>query len=349
MQLSEIARLVDGTVLGNGELEITGVRKIEEAGAGDISFIANPKYVKYHATTNASALLVSREFPADRPGMSYVVTADPYAAFLAVLRAYSPRAEHPAPGVHPSAVLGDGIQIGNGVSIGPNAVLGSGVSIGDGAVIYPGVVIGDGVSVGADTVLHANVVLYRGTRIGSRVIIHAGTVVGADGFGFLPRGRDGWEKIPQTGIVVIEDDVEIGANATIDRATLGETRIEQGAKLDNLIHIAHNVVIGRHTVIAAQTGISGSSRIAEHNIIAGQVGIVGHIDTVPDVIIEAQSGVSKSIRKPGRYFGHPVKEHAQALRQEGALRQLPDLLREIREMRSRIEQLEAALNVATKD
>jgi UDP-3-O-[3-hydroxymyristoyl] glucosamine N-acyltransferase len=184
--------------------------------------------------------------------------------------------------------------------------------------------------------------------VGDRVTIHAGAVLGADGFGFAPRSDGTWEKIPQTGIVVVEDDVEIGANTAIDRATLGQTLIGSGVKLDNLIHVAHNVVIGRNTVIAAQAGISGSTRIGEGNMIAGQVGIVGHIETASGVIIEAQSGVSKSIRNPGRYFGHPVKEHAQALRQEGALRQLPDLLREIRDMRNRIAQLEAALGVAEK-
>jgi UDP-3-O-[3-hydroxymyristoyl] glucosamine N-acyltransferase len=348
MQVQEIARLVGGEVIGDGERDIANVRKIEEADAGDISFIANVKYLKFHETTNASALLVGPDFASIRSDISYIRTADPYAAFVLVMRAFAPVVEHPTPGIHPTAVIASDAQLGAGVSVGAHVVIGEGSRVGAGSIIYPNSVLGGHVVIGDDTVIYANVTLYGGTRIGDRVIIHGGAVLGADGFGFAPRSDGSWEKIPQTGIVVVEDDVEIGANVTIDRATLGQTLISQGVKLDNLIHVAHNVVIGRNTVIAAQAGISGSTRIGTGNMIAGQVGIVGHIETASDVIIEAQSGVSKSIRKSGRYFGHPVKEHAQALRQEGALRQLPDLLREIRDMRNRIAQLEAALGVAEK-
>ncbi|MEO6047709.1 MAG: UDP-3-O-(3-hydroxymyristoyl)glucosamine N-acyltransferase [Candidatus Kapaibacterium sp.] len=345
MLVQEIAELVGGQILGDGERDITNVRKIEEAGPGDISFIANLKYAKFLDTTHASALLVGNDFATTRQDMIYIRTADPYAAFLTVLKIFAPQDEPPVPGVHPTAVLGDGVTVGEGASIGPYVVIGGGCTICDRAVIYPHTVLGSSVMIGEDTIIHANVTLYRGTRVGNRSIISSGTVIGADGFGFAPQPDGSWEKIPQTGIVVIEDDVEIGANVTIDRATLGETRICRGVKLDNLIHIAHNVVIGPNTVIAAQAGISGSTHIGEGNMIAGQVGIVGHIETVPNVIVEAGSGVSKSIRKAGRYFGHPVKEHAQALRQEGALRQLPDLLAEIREMRNRIAVLETALSI----
>lgn len=345
MLVQEIAELVGGQILGDGGRDITNVRKIEEAGPGDISFIANLKYAKFLDTTHASALLVGNDFATTRTDMIYIRTADPYAAFLTVLKTFAPPDEPPLAGVHPTAVLGDGVTVGDGASIGAYVVIGGGSTICDRAVIYPHVVLGNNVTIGEEAVIHANVSLYRGTRVGNRSIISAGAVIGADGFGFAPQPDGTWEKIPQTGIVVIEDDVEIGANVTIDRATLGETRICHGVKLDNLIHIAHNVVIGPNTVIAAQAGISGSTRIGERNMIAGQVGIVGHIETVADVIVEAGSGVSKSIRKAGRYFGHPIKEHAQALRQEGALRQLPDLLAEIREMRNRIAVLEAALSI----
>ena len=340
MHITEIARLVGGEIVGADDGEIANVRKIEEAAAGDISFIANLKYAKYHDITRASALLVGPDFPATRPDITYIRTADPYMAFLKVLRTFAPDSDMPEPGVHPTAVVADDVKLGDGVSIGPHVVIGPGSRIGDHTVIRANAVLGSNVTIGRDTIVNANVSLYRGTRVGDCVIIHAGTVLGADGFGFAPKEGGGWEKIPQIGIVVVEDDVEIGANVTIDRATLGETRICRGVKLDNLFHVAHNVVIGANTVIAAQAGISGSTRIGPDNMIAGQVGIVGHIETVPNVIIEAQSGVSKSIQKPGRYFGHPVKEHAQALRQEGALRQLPDLLREIRDMRNRIQKLE---------
>jgi len=346
MLVQDIARLVNGEFVGDGEREIIRIGKIEEASEGDISFIANPKYAKYHDTTGASALIVSQDFKATRPDLAYIRVSDPYAAFLQVLRVFAPSTDRPAPGVHPTAVVGPDVSLGSDVSIGPHVVIGSGSTIGAGTVIFPNTVLGSGVEVGRDCCIYANVSIYRATRIGNNVMVHSGTVIGADGFGFVPRGDEGWDKVPQVGCVVIEDDVEIGANCTIDRATLGETRICRGVKLDNLIHIAHNVVIGRNTAIAAQAGISGSTRIGAANLIAGQVGIVGHIETADQVIIEAQSGVSKSIRKPGRYFGHPVKEHAQALRQEGALRQLPDLLQEIRDMRNRIAQLEAALGVA---
>jgi UDP-3-O-[3-hydroxymyristoyl] glucosamine N-acyltransferase len=241
------------------------------------------------------------------------------------------------------------VTIGENVSIGPYVVIGHGSSIGSGSAIYANTVLGPRVKVGERCTIHSNVSLYNDTSIGNDVIIHSGAVLGADGFGFAPVEDGRWEKIPQIGSVLIEDKVEIGANVTIDRATLGVTRICEGVKLDNLIHIAHNVTIGKNTVIAAQTGISGSTRIGESNMIAGQVGIVGHIETAPNVIIEAQSGVSKQIRNPGRYFGHPAKEHSQALRQEGALRQLPDLLQDIRDMKRRLEQLEAAVGNAEEE
>jgi UDP-3-O-[3-hydroxymyristoyl] glucosamine N-acyltransferase len=346
MRISEIAQIVGGEVDGDGEREVYNVQKIEDAGVGDISFIANPKYARYADTTQAACLLVSPDFQHNRSDVTFVRTPDPYLAFLKMLRVFAPVGERPPVGIHPTAVIGDDVRIGDGVSIGPNVVVGRGSSIGNGSVIHANSVLGLNVTVGEGSTIHANVSIYGDCSIGSNVIIHSGAVIGADGFGFAPTESGVWEKIPQIGSVAIEDDVEIGANVTIDRATLGVTRIGQGVKLDNLVHIAHNVVIGRHTVIAAQTGISGSTRIGESNMIAGQVGIVGHIETASNVIIEAQSGVSKTIRNPGRYFGHPVKEHAQALRQEGALRQLPDLLQDIREMRRRIEELESAFGSA---
>ncbi len=345
MVLSEIADLVGGVLIGDGESEIKNVRKIEEADEGDISFIANPRYARFLESTRATALIVPNDFVTTRGDISLIKTADPYTAFLLVLRRFAPAGEPVEIGIHPSAIIAEGVVLGKDVSIGAHVVIGSGGVVGDRCVIGANTVLGRNVQLGDDCRIHANVTLYHGSLLGNHVILHSGTVIGADGFGFAPGENGRWEKIPQIGIVVIEDDVEIGANVTIDRATLGQTRISQGVKLDNLIHIAHNVVVGKNSVIAAQAGISGSTRIGEGNMIAGQVGIVGHIETVDGVIVEAQSGVSKSIRKPGRYFGHPVKEHAQALRQEGALRQLPDLLQEVRDLRNRLTQLEALIAV----
>lgn len=341
-----IAEAVQGEIIGNADLEIHDIRGIEQAGPGDISFLSNPKYFRFVATTRASALIVGRDFSRERGDLTLIVVDDPYRAFIQALRLLRPEHEEYAPGISETARIAADAVIGERVFIGPNVLIGSDCRVDDGAVILANTVLLSDVHVGADALIYPNVTIYPRCSIGSRVTIHSGTVVGSDGFGFTRSEGGTWEKIPQTGSVVIEDDVEIGACVTIDRGTLGETRIGKGAKLDNLIHIAHNVRIGEQTVIAAQTGISGSTVIGSANMIAGQVGIVGHIETASDVIIEAQSGVSKSILKPGRYFGHPAKEHSLALRQEGALRQLPDLLAEIRSMRRQIRELQEALGIA---
>jgi UDP-3-O-[3-hydroxymyristoyl] glucosamine N-acyltransferase len=347
MKLSEIAAIVGGETAGGGDCEIRRLAKIEEAGAGDITFLANPKYRKHLATTAASAVLISpsdaAEIPPDRPSpLLAVCVADPYLAFVRLIDVFYPEAAHPVPGIHATAVLGKGSVTGTGVSIGAHAVIGERCSLGDGAVIGAGAVIGDDVTVGSRSTIGANVTVREQCRVGNNVMIHPGTVIGSDGFGFAPQPDGTYKKIPQRGIVVIEDDVEIGANCTIDRATLGETRIETGVKLDNLIQIAHNVVVGRHTVIAAQTGISGSTRIGEYCAIAGQVGFVGHVHIAEHTTIGAQSGIHKGISEPGKtWFGYPARPIQEQLRIEGAIRQLPELLRTIRDLQKRIEELES--------
>lgn len=346
MRLVEIAQRVGGVLVGDGELEITAVRKIEEAGPGDISFIANPKYEKFAESTSATALLVGDGFEVDRADVALIRTSDPYAAFLDVLKLFAPEPERPAAGIHSTAVVAPDAVIDPSASIGPHVVVGPRSRIGANTVIGPNTVVGSDVVIGSAGLLYANVSIYDGCRLGNGVIVHAGAVIGADGFGFAPRDGGGWEKIPQIGIVRIEDEVEIGANTTIDRATMGETLIAEGVKVDNLVHIAHNVVVGRNTVIAAQVGIAGSAKIGEENMIGGQVGFVGHIETAPRVIVEAQSGVSKSVKRPGRYFGHPAKEHSVALKQEAASRQLPDLLQEFREIKARLRRLEESSGTA---
>ena len=339
----EIAEAVQGAVVGNPDLEIQDIRGLEDARPGDISFLSNPKYFRHVNETNASALIVGKDFSTDRSDLTLVVVDDPYSGFIRVLKLLRPESHPYTPGIDPSAVIAKDAVIGQDAMVGPNAVIGSGCTIGDGAVVLANVVLVADVAVGDRTRIFPNVTVYPNCRIGNDVIIHSSTVIGGDGFGFIKGEDSTWEKIPQTGSVVIDDHAEIGACVTIDRGTLGETHIGKGVKLDNLIHIAHNVRIGENTVIAAQTGISGSTMIGPTNMIAGQVGIVGHIETTENVIIEAQSGVSKSILKAGRYFGHPAKEHGLALRQEGALRQLPELLSEIRAMKRQIRDLEDAL------
>ena len=349
MKLREIAAILNAEVVGNDAVEIRRVAKIEEAGEGDITFLANPKYTRFLGTTRASSVIVARTL-----AMAGVETAgplpvllrvdDPYTSFLKILVTFNPPNDLLPPGIHPTAVIAPSATLGRDVRVGAHAVIGDQCKIGDSAMIGHGVVLGEQVTVGEGTVLHANVTVREGCVIGARGIIHSGAVVGSDGFGFAPRPDGTYEKIPQLGIVVIEDDVEIGANCTLDRATLGETRIKKGAKLDNLIQIAHNVVIGENTVIAAQAGISGSTKIGKNNMIGGQVGITGHLEIADRTKIGAQSGIHRSIHQPGQtYFGSPAQPHREAFRIQGAVVQLPDLLTTVRALRQKVDQLEKDL------
>lgn len=347
MTIQKLAELLNGEIIGDPQTEIRGIEKIEYAEKGQISFISNQKYLRYETQTIASALIVSTSHIPQRTDIAYIRTEDPYAGFVQLLRIFYPNQTTYSPGIHPSAVV-EGSSIDPESYIGPAAVVGEGSSIGKNCQIHAGVVVGRNVSIGQNTVLHPNVVVYDGCIIGDNVVMQSGTIIGSDGFGYLQR-QTHWEKIPQLGIVVIESNVEIGANCTIDRATMGETRICQGTKIDNLVHVAHNVVVGEHTVIAAQSGISGSTRLGRFNMLGGQVGLVGHITTTDNVIVEAQSGVSKNISKSGRYFGHPAKEHGLALRQEAAIRQLPDALKELQELKAKLRELEEKLLIKQTD
>lgn len=346
MTLGEISKLLEGDLDGDGKVTITRVAKIEDAGSGDITFLANLKYRKHLATTKASAVLVARgaEFE-ELSGIAHppilLRVADPYTAFVTLVGRFYPPPAPLAAGIHPTAIVAPTAKLGPGAAIGAHVVVGDRCTIGAGTSLYHGTVLQEGVQIGDDTVLYPNVTVREDCKIGNRAVIHSGAVIGSDGFGFAPLPDGTYKKIPQRGTVNIEDDVEIGANCTIDRATIGETTIHRGVKLDNLIHIAHNVIIGENTVIAAQTGISGSTRIGSNCIIAGQVGIVGHIEIADHVTLGAQSGVSKSLTESGKmYFGYPAKEHHQALRIEGALRQLPGLLAQIRKLEERCSELE---------
>ncbi|MBI1802929.1 MAG: UDP-3-O-(3-hydroxymyristoyl)glucosamine N-acyltransferase [Ignavibacteriae bacterium] len=349
MRLRDIAKLLDGKLSGDGDIEIVRVAKIEEAGAGDVTFLANLKYKKFVSTTGASALLVAFDVVLDTMTQRSVPIAiikvkDPYLSFLRLVDEFHPPAVPLKVEIHPTAVVAQSARIAADVAIGAFVAIGERCTIGPRISLYPGTIIGDDVSIGDESILYANVTVQAGCRIGRRVIIHSGTVIGSDGFGFAPKEDGTYEKIPQRGIVVIEDDAEIGANCTIDRASLGETRIGRGVKLDNLIHVAHNVTIGENTVIAGQTGISGSTKIGKNCQIAGQVGLTGHIQIADRTIIGAQSGVPKSITEPGKtYFGYPAYEIHETLRMQAAARQLPSLLTEIRELRHRIEELEERL------
>ncbi|MBM2839611.1 MAG: UDP-3-O-acylglucosamine N-acyltransferase [Bacteroidetes bacterium] len=345
MKLHDIAVLLHAEIVGDDGVEIRRVTKIEEAVEGDISFIANPKYTKFLSTTRASAVIVGRKLSVETGAATSLPVLlrvdDPYASFLKVLVTFNPPKDPLPPGIHPAAIIAPSAQLGDGVRIGAHVVIGEHCTIGDKTMISHGTVIGDGVRIGSSSLLYANVTVREGCMIGSRVILQPGVVVGGDGFGFAPRQDGTYEKIPQLGIVVIEDDVEIGANTTIDRATLGETRIKRGVKLDNLIMVAHNVVIGENTVSAAQAGISGSTKIGKNVMIGGQVGITGHLEIADQTKLGAQSGVHHSIHQEGKtFFGSPSYPQREAFRIQGAVTQLPDLLNTVREMKQRIEVLE---------
>ena len=347
MKLSEIARLLNAELSSGAEVEIERLSKIEEAGEGDITFFANPKYTRYLATTGASAILLSKNV--ETPSLStrtipvhIVRVEDAYRAFLFLIDYFYPAATPLVKGIHPTAIISPSAKIGDGVAIGAYVVIGDGCVIGKNVTIHPGTVISDNVSVGDGSLLYQLISIREGCRIGKRAIIHPGAVIGSDGFGFAPTPDGTYEKIPQRGIVIIEDDVEIGANCAIDRATIGETRILSGVKLDNLVHIAHNVVVGENTVMAGQTGISGSTKIGKNCIFGGQAGLPGHLTIAANTSVGAQSGVHKSITEPGKsYFGYPAKEIHRALRVEGAINQLPELLEEVRSLRKELERLKS--------
>jgi len=343
MTVSEIAAWLDGEVVGNGTIDITRVAKIDEAGPNDLTFLANPKYEKYVALTKASAILVSRQFDkptSSEPQLTLIKVDDPYVAFLKVLKRLTPSLDPFPTGIHPTAVVSPTAQIGKEVDLGPYVVIGDGAIIGDGTRLAAGCVVGTKAEVGNECFLYPLVSLYHQCRLGNRVVIHSGTVIGSDGFGFAPKADGTYEKIPQLGIVVIGDDVEIGSNCSIDRATLGETRIERGVKLDNLIQVAHNVVIGENTVIAAQTGISGSTKIGKNVMAGGQVGFAGHVEIADKTVIYAQSGIAKSIAVPGKiYFGTPAKERGIAMRIEAVIRSLPELASDVRHLQHKVDEL----------
>ena len=339
----ELADYVQGTVVGDDTLTISGLAGIKEAGEGQLTFLANPKYRAQLDHTRGSAVILSPdvELPS---GMTVIQAANPYLAFAQILSLFAEK-KHPPLGLHETCVLGADTVIGERCAIGAHVTIGNQVTLGDGVIVYPGVVIGDHVTIGPETVLYPNVSVLQEVTLGARVIVHSGTVIGSDGFGFAPVGEQ-YYKIPQVGTVVIEDDVEIGANVTIDRATLGETRICQGVKIDNLVQIAHNVVIGEHSVVVAQVGVSGSTTVGRHVTLAGQVGLVGHIQVGDQVVVGAKSGVTKSVPDKTMLSGIPAVEHRLWRKAQVALLKLPEALKTIRALERKIQALEERLDTA---
>jgi len=338
--LSEIAAYLQASVVGEGAVEIRDIKGLDEAGEGDLTFLANPKYRKKIATTAASAILVSA--PVEGTGKNFIVVKDPYAALARLLALFYPE-ERDFQGVSPAAFIGPGALVADGATVYPGAYVGAGARVGRGTVLYPGVYVGHGAAVGEDCILYPNVTVYRRCLIGNRVILHAGVVVGSDGFGFANPGIEN-RKVPQVGIVQIDDDVEIQANTTIDRGTLGKTWIQRGAKIDNLVQIAHNVVIGENSIVVAQVGISGSTRLGKRVIIGGQAGLVGHIHVGDNVMIAARAGVNKDIPSSRIMSGAPAIPHAEWLRLNAHILRLPEMHKTVQELRKKIEELEKKLN-----
>lgn len=321
-----LAAIVKGQVEGDENVVLHGFAKIEEAGNGELSFIANPKYAHFATSTNASALLVSRDFAPEGPVRATLIRVDdPYATIAELLRMIE--AQKPVrKGLENPSFIAEGVSVPDDCYIGAFAYIGKGVTLGKGARIFPQCYVGDSAVIGDNTVLMPGVKVYDGCRIGKRCIIHSGAVIGADGFGFAPANGK-FEKIPQTGIVVIEDDVEIGANTTVDRATFGKTVVGEGTKLDNLIQVAHNVTIGRNNVFAAQTGIAGSTHIGNGNMVGGQCGFAGHITVGDFNEFGAQSGIPNSVGDRKRLIGYPAVDFSQFARTQVYLKRLGDLFK----------------------
>ncbi len=302
----EIAGILNGKVEGDGNVSVHKLAKIEQGEPGSISFLANPKYTHYLYSSDASIVIVDDDFIADQPVKPTLIRVkNAYIAFAELLDFYN-KNKLDKKGISKNAAIADSAVIGKDVYIGDFAVLGKNVVIGDNSKIYPQTYIGDNSSVGAETTIFSGVKVYSDIIIGSNCVIHSGVVIGADGFGFAPQDDSNYKKIAQIGNVILEDNIEIGANTTIDRATLGSTIIRKGAKIDNLIQIAHNVEIGENTVIAAQSGVAGSTKIGKNCLIAAQVGIIGHINIGDNVKIAAQSGVSASVKEDSIIFGSPA-------------------------------------------
>lgn len=333
--------LINGKIEGDPNASVGSFGKIEEAVKGQLSFLANPKYEEYLYTTAASVIIINEGQELKQSiNATLIRVPDAYTAFASLLAKYQEIAAQQLTGIQEPSYIAKTASLGQNVFVGAFAYLAEGVVIGNNVKIHPHVYLGNNVKVGDNSILNPGVKIYHDCVIGTHVTIHGGSVIGSDGFGFAPQSDGSFKKVPQIGNVVVEDYVEIGSNATIDRATIGSTIIRTGAKLDNLIQIAHNVEVGHHTVIAAQAGVSGSTKIGSHVMIGGQAGIVGHIQIADGAKINAQSGVSKSIKNPGgAVTGSPAFDYTSALRSQALSRNLPELERRLKELEELVKHL----------
>lgn len=329
---NQIAALANGVVEGDGEVRINTIAKIEEGHPGAISFLANPKYTQFIYTTGSSAVLVAKDFVAEQPVAATLIRVDdPYATVAHLLTIVQQMMTPQVKGIEQPSYISEGVEVDAESYVGAFAYIGRGVKLGKGVKIYPQVYVGDNCEIGDGTILYSGVKVYHGCKIGNGCIVHSGAVIGADGFGFAPTAH-GYDKIPQIGNVVIADNVEIGANTTVDRAMMGSTRIEEGVKLDNLIQIAHNCNVGKHTVMASQAGVAGSTKVGEWCMIGGQVGLAGHIKIGDKTEIAAQSGVHKDVEGGSRLFGSPAMDLKAYGRQVVSIKRIPDLINRVNEI-----------------
>jgi UDP-3-O-[3-hydroxymyristoyl] glucosamine N-acyltransferase len=327
MKLADVARLLGATCQGDQNLEITGVEGIEKAGPGQLTFVSNPKYTPFARTTKAGAVLVTHEFEAiSAPTLR---TANPYLAFARAVDLFHPPPKY-LPGIHSTAVVDATATVGDEVHIGAYVVVGAGATIGKGSVLLPHVVVYPGASLGNDCLLHAHAVVREGCRLGNGVILQNGAVVGSDGFGFAKEDSGEWYKIPQSGTVLLGDQVEIQANSCIDRASIGSTELARGVKVDNLVQVGHGSTVGAHTLLCAQVGLAGSSGVGKNVVLAGQVGVVGHSFIGDGVVVTAQSGVPGDVAPGSVISGSPAFEHRAWMKSIAAFRRLPELAKNVR-------------------
>ncbi|MEE9450370.1 MAG: UDP-3-O-(3-hydroxymyristoyl)glucosamine N-acyltransferase [Ignavibacteriaceae bacterium] len=344
--LKEIADLINGKISGPDNVIISSVARIDDAKEGELTFLYLHAYEKYFPETNASAIIVKPDFNKSRNDITYIEVDEPEKAFAKIILHYfSP--EFPLKGIDKTTFVDETAKIGNNVALGKNVVISAGCKIGNNVKIFHNTVLLENAEVGDDSIIFQNVSIRENCKVGKKVIAHPGAVIGSDGFGFNPDEKGVYHKVPQIGNVVIEDDVEIGANVTIDRAAVGSTLIKQGVKIDNLVQIAHNVIVEENTVLASQVGIAGSTKVGKNCILAGQVGVIGHIELADKTVLIAQSGVSKSIKKPGYYFGSPAKELRTAKVIEAHIRNLPDYSNRIKQLEEEVKSLKEQVNNKT--
>lgn len=338
---SQIAAILQGEVVGNPDATVSGLAKIEEGTAGTLSFLSNPKYEEHIYITGATICIVNRTFEPQKAlpeTLTLVKVEDAYACFAKLLEVYNQMRQKQAKIEQPS-YISDSASIGEGIYLGAFAYISDGAKIGNNVKIYPNVYVGDGVVIGDDTILHPGVRIYSDCIIGKRCILHAGVVIGSDGFGYAPDEKGVFSRVPQIGNVVLEDDVEIGANSTVDCATLGSTVLRKGVKIDNLVHLAHNVEIGDHSALAAQVGVAGSAKIGRHVMVGGQAGISGHLHIADGTKIVAQSGIPSTVKKAETLMGSPGIPIEDFKKSYFGFRKLPFLLQKINELEQKIKQL----------